>query len=66
MHAPQQSPAPQQCPRCGGRLLWNYDEYQCLCCGETVYADGAPLRMAPLAPEDLRKRGRPRKQPLMA
>ncbi len=66
MHAPQQSPAPQQCPRCRGRLLWNYDEYQCLCCGETVYAESAPFRMPVLVPEDFRKRGRPRKQPLTA
>ena len=66
MRALQQQLAPQSCPRCGGRLLRDYDDYQCLCCGESVYADGAPLRMALLVPEGPRKRGRPRKQPVMA
>ena len=67
MAEPQQKPAPNQCPRCRGRLLRDYyDDYQCLYCGDSVYADGAPLRMASLVPEDPRKRGRPRKQPLIA
>ena len=67
MFAPQQRPAPQQCPRCRGPLLRNYgDDYQCLYCGESIYARAPPCVWQSLIAEGPRQRGRPRKQPLMA
>jgi hypothetical protein len=67
MSAPQQRPAPNPCPRCRGPLIRDYDDdYRCLYCGECVYATAPPCVWRPLVPAGPRKRGRPRKQPLMA
>ena len=67
MLKPQPRPVPPRCPRCRGPLLRDYDrDYQCLYCGEYVYTTAHPAVWRPLVPEGPRKRGRPRKQPLMA
>ena len=65
MSEPQPKPVPQQCPRCRGPLLRDYDDYQCLYCGECVYATAPPAVWRPLVPAGARKRGRPRKRPWM-
>jgi hypothetical protein len=64
---PQPPPA-TRCPRCAGLLWRDYDgDFCCLLCGTYVYASPAvqpePLRPATVGP---RKRGRPRKIPIVA
>src|SRR5262249_34078936 len=63
-----QPPRSTSCPRCGGLLWRDYDgDFCCLLGGSYVYARPAPppemLQRAALSP---RKRGRPRKVPIVA
>jgi hypothetical protein len=62
------APVPQQCPRCAGRLFQGYeDEYDCFLCGERIFPRlRLIIERLPPASDGRRKRGRPRKQPLVA
>jgi len=63
-----QQPRSTSCPRCGGLLWRDYDgDVCCILCGTYVYANPAPPVQA-IQPASLtgRKRGRPRKVPIVA
>jgi uncharacterized Zn finger protein (UPF0148 family) len=62
------APMPQHCPRCRGPLFQGYEnEYGCLMCGECMYRQPRVMsEPRPVVQEGPRKRGRPRKHPLVA
>jgi uncharacterized Zn finger protein (UPF0148 family) len=62
------APVPHHCPRCHGPLFKGYtDEYDCLLCGETIFPQARLVveRFADVQ-DGPRRRGRPRKHPLVA
>jgi uncharacterized Zn finger protein (UPF0148 family) len=62
------APVPQHCPRCRGPLFkGDDDDYGCLLCGERIYPQPRIIiERLPLDQQGPRKRGRPRKQRLVA
>jgi hypothetical protein len=63
-----QQPRTTCCERCGGLLWRDYDgDFCCLLCGSYVYANPVtPPAMIQQAAQSPRKRGRPRKVPIVA
>jgi uncharacterized Zn finger protein (UPF0148 family) len=63
-----QQPRATCCPRCSGLLWRDYDgDACCLLCGTYVYArPAAPIEALQRAALSPRKRGRPRKVPIVA
>ncbi len=59
---------PRHCPRCRGPLWASYeDELDCLFCGESVFLHpAAVVERPPVVQVGPRRRGRPRKHPLVA
>jgi len=59
---------PSRCTRCSGPMYRGYDDdFTCLFCGEYWFANPPqPLPAPPPVQEGPRKRGRPRKHPIVA